>query len=111
MLNKDFLELLEYQLTKALTISQNSQLKGFWCDGILLPSENEKKLLKTKQVLMTAFLGKDGQDKYDLTLKFGVNSLNNYANCLSLFSCVPNPDMKDWFNIDVSSKTIIVQLL
>lgn len=36
MLDQDFCEYLEYEICKALEHSDNDQIKGFWCDGILL---------------------------------------------------------------------------
>lgn len=42
MLNNEFCEFLEYELTKAFANSANPEVQSFWCDGVLLPdSENE----------------------------------------------------------------------
>ncbi len=111
MFDKDFLGYLEYQLTNAFNKSKNIEVKGFWCDGILPTYENEKVIFEKKEILLTAFLGKDGQGKYDLTLKFGTNSLKNLAKGLDLSECIPNSEIKDWFDIDISKNKIIVQLL
>jgi len=37
MLDQDFCEFLEYEICKAFEQSDNGEVKGFWCDGVLLP--------------------------------------------------------------------------
>ena len=37
MLDQNFCEFLENKITKALGNSGDKRLKGFWCDGIVLP--------------------------------------------------------------------------
>ena len=111
MLDQDFLEQLEYQLTKAFVVSQSKESRSFWCDGILPPIESEKNILENREILLTAFLGNDGQTKYDLTLKFGNISLTNYIKGMNLSECIPNSNSSDWFHIDISRNKIIVQLL
>ena len=57
--NEDFCIRLEYHLTKAFEYSGDKTLKGFWCDGILMPliesqltkkSVNETRKIVTKEV-------------------------------------------------------------
>jgi len=38
MIDNDFCELLEQAVSKVLANSKDERTKGFWCDGILLPS-------------------------------------------------------------------------
>ena len=80
MLNQQFLEHLEYEISIAFSNSLNQETKGFWCDGILFPSnENEysKKTINDKrQLILRAFIGKEGQDIYEMTLHFGKKSLS-----------------------------------
>ena len=72
MLDQDFCTFLEYQLTKAFKSSNNETVNGFWCDGVVLPSnENEysKKFVNdNRKVRATAYMGKSGQEKYQLTI-------------------------------------------
>lgn len=114
MLDQNFCEFLEYEITKALSNSKDERLKGFWCDGVLLPnSENEfsKKVVSDKrQVVMTAFLGQTGQIKYELILRFGRKALSRYARDLNLEECVPNPEDNNWFDINTVNKKIVIQL-
>lgn len=114
MLDQDFCEVLEYEVTKALSGSTDQCLQGFWCDGVLLPhseSEYSRKTINDKrQVTMTAFAGNTGQEIYKLTLHFGRKSLSYYTKSLSIIECIPKTEHSKWFNIDPTSKTIAVHL-
>ncbi len=114
MLDQNFCEFLEYEITKALSNSEDERIKGFWCDGVLLPdSENEyskKSVNDKRQVVMTAFTGQTGQDKYELTLRFGRKALNRYPRDLRLEECVPNPEDNNWLDIDPKNKKMVLQL-
>lgn len=75
LLDHDFCETLEYKISKALESINDEKIRGFWCDGILLSEPDkyysQKFVQDNRQVQMRAFVGKDGQTAYDLTLKFG----------------------------------------
>lgn len=114
MLTQDFCDFLEFELCKALELSDNDQIKGFWCDGVLLDQpENaysKQAVLDHKQVILKAFIGKDGQTPYELTLKFGDKALNRFALNLDIKACLPSPDKPNWFEIDTKRHTIEIQL-
>ena len=114
MLDQVFCEFLEYEITKVLASSTDERLKGFWCDGVLLAiSENEyskKSVNDKRQVVMTAFAGQTGQEKYELTLRFGRKALSRYARDLRLEECVPNPEDNNWLDIDPTKKKMVLQL-
>jgi hypothetical protein len=114
MLNQHFLEDLEFATTKALSNTINPETKGFWCDGILLQfNENEysKKTINDKRhLILKAFIGIDGQDKYMMTLHFGRKSLSKIQRDLDLKSCFPNSDNDEWVKIDTLKKEIIIKL-
>ncbi len=114
MLNKNFCEFLEYEITKALSGSEDVRLKGYWCDGVLLPnskSEYSKNVVNDKrQIVMTAFVGKTGQDKYELTLRFGRKALSSYEKDANLEECVPKTKNNNWLNVDPERKKILLQL-
>jgi hypothetical protein len=59
---------------------------------------------------LTAFIGKTGQDKYELTLNFGQKALSKYARGLDILECVPNPQNLNSFMIDTEKHQIIIQL-
>jgi hypothetical protein len=115
MIDKDFCDFLEYQLSKSLFNSSDKHLKAFWCDGIILPlNENEyskKSINDNRQVLVSAYFGKDGQDEYSMLIRFGSRSLSRYARGLDIKECVPSIEENDWYIIDEENKTITIQLL
>ena len=114
MIDNKFCEFLEYEISKYFTNSVNGNVKGFWCDGILLPTfENEysKKFVNdNRKIVMIAFIGLSGQDKYELTLKFGNKALSRYARDLNIIECIPNSENNDWLDIDIERGKIWVQL-
>ena len=114
ILDQEFCEFLENEISEALSSSTEERLKGLWCDGILLPhAENEyskKSVNDNRQFIMTAFVGQTGQDKYELTLRFGPKALSRYARDLRLEECVPNPERNDWYDIDIGNRKMVIQL-
>ncbi|WP_425638216.1 hypothetical protein ACPUEN_02300 [Algoriphagus yeomjeoni] len=114
IINQDFCEFLVYEICKVFEYSNNDQIKGFWCDGILLnqpdSSYSQKFVNDNRQITLKAFIGKDGQTEYELTLKFGDQALSKYARNLDIKECVPNPDKQNWFNIDTKRNKIEIQL-
>lgn len=114
MLDRDFCDFLEYRISEALRELQDESAIGFWCDGILLPvsedSYAERSVNHDRQVLLKAFIGKDGQSAYELILKFGNKALSRYARNLDIKECIPDVEELNWFYIDVSKRRIEVQL-
>lgn len=114
MLDQVFCEFLEYEICKAFEHSDNDKIKGFWCDGVLLNQSDcfyyPKIVNDKRQVVLKAFIGKDGQTEYELTLKFGNKALSRFARNLDIKECVPNPHKQNWFNIDTKRHKINIQL-
>ena len=114
IIDRDFCEFLEYEICKAFEQSDNDQIKGFWCDGILLNQPDsfysQKFVNDNRHLKLKAFIGKDGQIEYELTLKFGNKALSRYARNLDIKECVPNPDKQNWFDIDTKRNKIEIQL-
>jgi len=114
MLNNDFCAFLEFKISKAFANSTNDKVKGFWCDGVLLPTSeyaySKKFINDNRQVVMTAFIGLSGQDKYELILKFGNKALSKYARDLDITECVPDPESSNWFDIDLERQQILINL-
>lgn len=112
--NEDFCAELEYHLTRTFNQSDDKNLRGFWCDGILMPTNDlqlTKKNINDKRKIVTkACLGYDGQDEYEMTINFGQYSLRRYAKGTDLSECLPNEDTMDWISLDMKSKTIELQL-
>ena len=114
MLDNIFCETLEHKLCDAFEIVDGENLKGFWCDGVLLSEDakyySQKFVNDTRQVKMQAFIGKDGQKVYSLTLKFGNKALSRYARNLNMVECIPQTDFDNWLKIDILKKEIEIQL-
>lgn len=114
MLDRDFCDFLEYKISEALRKSRNESIIGFWCDGVLLPvtedSYSKQSVNNKRQVLLKAFIRKDGQSEYELILSFGNKALSRYARDLDIKECIPDVDELRWFYLDVSKKRIEIQL-
>ncbi len=114
MLDRAFCEFLEYEICKAFKYSDNDQIKGFWCDGVLLNQSERyyspEVVQHNKQVLLKAFIGKDGQSEYELILKFGDKALSRYKRSLDIIDCVPKPNNQNWLEINIKEKIIEIQL-
>ncbi|POY36752.1 hypothetical protein C3K47_10365 [Solitalea longa] len=114
MLDQDFCEYLEYEICKAFEQSNYDQIKGYWCDGVLLNQPDscysQKFVNDNRQVSLKAFLGQNGQTQYELILKFGKKALSRFARNLDIKECVPSPDKQNWLNIDTMRNIIEIQL-
>ena len=113
-LDSDFCVHLEYIICEAFELSDNKEVKGFWCDGVSLSKPDkyysQKFINDNRQTFLKAFIGKDGQTEYELTLKFGRKSLSRYARNLDIKECIPNIEKTDWFIIDTKLKKMAIQL-
>jgi len=114
MIDEDFCNTLEWELSEAFGFSDQVPLKYFWCDGVVM-SEPElfytrKYINDNRQTTFNAFIGNDGQTHYKLILLFGPKALSRMARGLDLRECIPDPETPDWFYIDTDKKIIKVQL-
>lgn len=104
MIDQDFCDFLEYKICSAFELSDNDQIKGFWCDGVVLDQADsyysQKWVNDKRYVILKAFIGKGGQTAYELTLKFGNKALSRFAKNLDLKECVPNLENNRRFVID-----------
>lgn len=114
MFDQDFCDFLEYEICKAFNHSAGEQIKGFWCDGILLnhpdSSYTQEAINKNRQIQLKAFICKDGQSEYELTLKLGNKALSKFARNLDIKECIPNPEKQNWFEIDTKLNKMVIQL-
>ncbi len=110
MLDQNFCTVLEYTISEALRCTNNELTKGFWCDGVVMSEPEiyytQKYINDNRQVVLHAYVGKDGQTVYTLHLQFGAKSLSRYARKLDLTVCIPDNDGAGWFSIDVSRRVI-----
>ena len=111
--NKDFCSALEYSLDFGHFEDEN--LRSLWCDGIShLPSDIKSlsiSNLKQQPFIKTrAWIGKDGQGHYEMTIHFGPAALSNYINRKDLQECIPEAASGDWIKIDPEQKQIEIML-
>jgi len=114
MIDRTFCEQLEYKICEAFRLLDNESTKGFWCDGVL---ESESKNFYTlkfindnRKINLKAFVGKDGQNEYELTLHFGSNSLSKVARHLAFIDTFPIDNIDTKFNINIEQRKIEIQL-
>lgn len=108
--NEDFCNELEYHLERTFKNSDRTDLKGFWCDGVLCEPINEAELRKTQKVETRAWIGKDGQGEYKMTIRFGKKALKNLLNGYDLTATIPSESSMSWIDIDTDKRTIEVRL-
>ena len=113
--NEKFCSQLEFHSCRAFEKSDRQDIKGFWCDGVswtpTLDGQLGKKNVNDKRKIVTkAWLGKDGQSEYEMTIYFGQYSLSRYAKGTQLTDCIPSEDTMDWIEINPAKKVIEIKL-
>ena len=71
----------------------------------------QKSVNNKREIVTTAFIGLNGQDRYTLTVKFGNKSRSRYARDLDIKECIPDVTADDWYDIDITKKTLTIRLL
>jgi hypothetical protein len=118
MFNIEFCSHLEWSLDFQNIDNEGIKyyLKDFWCDGVQhLPEDTKSLLYKNikinKEINTKAWLGYSGQEIYDMKIKLGKQSLENYKNKKSLIECIPkNNENLNWIKIYIEDKKIEVYL-
>ena len=119
--NEDFCLSLEFSLCNEFNNSDDIELSQYWCDGVSwAPFANDyinqdylsiRKVLKRKLIESTAWLGKSGQERYDITIILGKKAIYCYKNKKSMKHCIPKLESeKEWIQINIENRTIIVSL-
>ena len=105
---------LEYQLSRTFAHSADKEIKWFWCDGIAMPFVKsyltKENLNNAKELITEAWIGPDGQGKYEMLIKFGSVSLKNILEDNSLMDCIPDTETMDWVTVDACNQKIEVRL-
>lgn len=113
MLSRNFYDQLEYAITGVLAASTDKEINCLWCDGIIEPGYpatiSQEYINQKREITLIAFIGKDGQDQYELILKLGRKSLSKYARKLDLTECIPAENNVP-FSIDIRKKLITISL-
>ena len=114
MIDQAFCELLEYEICRALENSDLEEIKGFWCDGVLMSKPeacySQKFINDNRQMEFKALIGKDGQTEYTLILKLGKYALRALARNRNITEHILFADKKTGFNMDVKSRQIEILL-
>jgi hypothetical protein len=113
--NEEFCERLAYRLGETFRNSELPELKGYWCDGVshlsLLDNQTTQKNVNDTHIIVTeAWIGKDGQDLYEMIIHFGPYALRRFAKGMSISDCIPDVQTMDWVEIDLKKKQIDVRL-
>lgn len=113
---------LEYVISGAMTKSVDIDWRRYWCDGVLLPDNEEdylpEKILKKKEVMTKAWIdegrikgGERGQFFYDMRINFGDGSLDKLRMGDGLEECIPETGADSWIVLDRENRTIEIQLI
>jgi hypothetical protein len=87
--NFDFCVKLQGHIERTFENSPDDDISQFWCDGLAMPEQKTMKSLnETRTMSTTAWIGIDGQCKYEMVVKLCDCSLDKLRNCLSLRECL-----------------------
>jgi hypothetical protein len=122
MLSQYFCDYLEYEISEALGNSEDKNTRRYWCDGVILPENEEEYAIKRvndkRKVVTGAWIdegrvnGKElGQFIYQLTIHFGRKSISNYVKGKDLRECVPSAETDEWIYLDTEKRIIEIRLL
>jgi hypothetical protein len=110
--DQDFCSHLEYHLCRTFKNSPDKDIQNIWCDGV-----SDQAFVKTKKYVndnrrlqTKAWIGKDGQDEFEMTIVFGNKALSKYARGLDLKDCLPSDVSMNWVEIHLDKKTIELRL-
>jgi hypothetical protein len=109
--DNDFYVDLEYHLCVTFKKSNITSISCLWCDGIEPQDNVIMGLLQNKQITTRAWIGKDGQKEYRMTINFGDMAIDKYFKKESIADCFPNSDTMDWIQFDAHKALITVNLL
>ena len=119
--NADFCVKLEGAITRAFAYFEQTELRKFWCDGVLhAPFYNDdvnreyllfENVKKRGTIETTSWNGLDGQTEYKTTIHLGAKSLKIYEQGNDLTESIPNDDDKDWIEMSLENKELEVFLL
>lgn len=108
--NEEFCDFLEFHLCDTFRNSDKKEIRRLWCDGIVWNHFSKKIVNDKREINTMAWIGQDGQDEYEIKIKFGKYSLRRYAKGTKMIDCIPSSDSMNWIEIDLESKSIEIQL-
>ncbi|WP_207430971.1 hypothetical protein [Sabulibacter ruber] len=109
-LDEDFCSALEYRLTRIFRESDQKEIRSLWCDGISPGIETNDNPIDSRRIRTKAWIGKDGQEEFSMTILLGEEAIVKFLNGGSLIDSIPREETKDWMDIDTEGRTVTVQL-
>jgi hypothetical protein len=58
-----------------------------------------------------AWIGTNGQDEYEMTIRFGKYALRRYSKGTEMIDCIPSSESMDWIDIEPEKKKIGIRLI
>lgn len=112
MFTEDFLARLEYAVSGALEAPDNTEHRGFWCDGFYIPETNffrpEDPVIETRAWIDD---NHKSQELYDCLLFLGDKSIAASKAGIITDDCIPDASESSWVYLNPEEKIIHIQLL
>src|SRR5215203_6299066 len=114
MINKFFLDSLEYSISRALAASLQKEEKAYWCDGIIVDDldkaqEVMSQVLRTKSLKAVAIIPKGQYEepnyRFHMNILFGKDALSKLKQERDLDSAIPESSNSDWITLDLTTKS------
>lgn len=112
--NEKLCSYLENYLGEAFGEAEQQEVKGLWCDGVLMPvfdnQLTKKSVNDTRKIITTAFIGYSDTHNFTLVIRFGKYALRRYAKGVELIDCLAVEHKMNRIKVDVDNRTIELQL-
>lgn len=105
-----FCVVLEFTLGTAFYYMKRDDVCGFWCDGLTHHYVSKKDLNDKRKIETTAWIGKEGEIVYQMTIYLGKYALRRCARGTSMIDCIPDVESPDWIDVEVKRRTIDIYL-
>lgn len=113
-LDAGFCGRLEYAITASLLSARSAELKGFWCDGVVVEMPTTDVALvefdRSLELHGLAWTGRTGQEEYRLTLRFTAASHRACRRGEDLKPFLPDATSDRWLYVHPPSRRIVVWL-
>ncbi|MFC6998462.1 hypothetical protein [Rufibacter roseus] len=109
-MDENFCSALEYRLSRLFRKSDKKEIRSLWCDGISPAIEPGDNPIKSKRIQTKAWIGKDGQEEYSMTILLGYEAIGQNLNGENMIEAIPEGEGDVWIDINTDSRKITVQL-
>ncbi|MEO1517462.1 MAG: hypothetical protein AAFV95_20735 [Bacteroidota bacterium] len=108
--NQAFCQQLELHLNRFLSESESEELTGFWCDGVAPCFVLPLVLRQEKCIQSHAFLGEDGQGRFDINIRLGPKALQLFWTRQDMAKSIPESALETWIRIDLQTECVAITL-